>query len=451
MKTVITYGVFDLFHEGHERLLQRAKQLGDRLIVGVTTDQYAVERGKLCVVDSLELRMEHVRSCPWVDQVIVEDHPGQKAEDIRRYRADILAMGDDWLGKFDVLEPLCQVVYLPRTPNISSSLLRGGLVPFLRLGIVGAGRIAERFVREAGFVHGIQPECVYHPRPDTSASLQRFLQNHTAMVKVRTLEKLFDRTDAVYIAAPHDSHYAYAKAALEAGKHVLCEKPLCFSRAEAEELFTLAEKKGLVLMEAVKTAYCPGFQRLCSVAQSGFIGDIVNVESTFTRLTPQGVREWSDSKYGGSFTELGSYVLLPMVKLLGTNVTDVTFQSVRNENGLDVLTRVLLQSGGRMAAGTCGLGAKAEGDLVVSGTRGYLYAEAPWWKTQYFELRGEDPSYRKRFACEFEGDGLRYEIADFLFRTQGHPGRENRLTPQESIWMAGAMEQFLKGLLRNDD
>ena len=139
MKTVITYGIFDLFHEGHTRLLERARQLGDRLIVGVTTEQYAIERGKLCVVDPLQVRIEHVRSCPWVDEVIVEDHPGQKAEDILRYHADILAMGDDWLGKFDVLESLCQVVYLPRTPNISSSMLRCSRFPFLRLGMIGAG------------------------------------------------------------------------------------------------------------------------------------------------------------------------------------------------------------------------------------------------------------------------------------------------------------------------
>ena len=269
MKTVITYGIFDLFHEGHTRLLERARQLGDRLIVGVTTEQYAIERGKLCVVDPLQVRIEHVRSCPWVDEVIVEDHPGQKAEDILRYHADILAMGDDWLGKFDVLESLCQVVYLPRTPNISSSMLRCSRFPFLRLGMIGAGRIAERFFREAGFVPGIQIAGIYHPRPDSSASLQRFLSTHTSMVKMRTLEKLFDQTDAVYIASPHESHYSYAKAALEAGKHVLCEKPLCFSRAEAEELFSLAAQKDLVLMEAVKTAYCPGFMRLCALVRSG--------------------------------------------------------------------------------------------------------------------------------------------------------------------------------------
>ncbi len=444
MKTVITYGVFDLFHEGHERLLERARKLGDYLIVGVTTDQYAVERGKLCVVDPIEVRMEHVRNCPYVDLVIVEDHAGQKAEDIQRYHADVLAMGDDWLGKFDVLEALCDVVYLPRTPNISSTLLRGSRFPFLRLGMIGAGRIAERFVREAGFVPGIQISNVYHPHPDSSASLNRFLSNHTSMAKVRTPEKLFDQTDAVYIASPHDTHYAYAKAALEAGKHVLCEKPMCLSGAEAEELFALAESRGLVLMEAVKTAYCPGFIKLCSVVRSGFIGEIVNVECTFTRLTPPGLREWNDLRFGGSFTELGSYILLPIVRLLGADTQDVTFQSVRNENGLDLFTRVFVRKDGILAAGACGIGAKSEGSLVVSGTRGYLYAEAPWWKTQYFELRGEDPSFRKRFVSEFEGDGLRYEIADFLYRIQGHPGRDDRLRPEESVWMAGVMERFLK-------
>ena len=132
MKTVITYGVFDLFHEGHMRLLERAKALGDRLVVGITTDQYAIERGKLCVVDPLDTRIKNVLSCPCVDAVIVEDHPGQKLEDIQRLHADILAMGDDWFGKFDVLKSFCQVVYLPRTPNVSSSLLRSNRYPFQR-------------------------------------------------------------------------------------------------------------------------------------------------------------------------------------------------------------------------------------------------------------------------------------------------------------------------------
>ena len=444
MKTVITYGVFDLFHEGHIRLLERAHQLGDHLIVGVTTDRYALERGKLCVVDSLEVRMENVRRCACVDEVIVEDHFGQKAEDIIRLGIDILAMGDDWLGKFDALKDICEVVYLPRTPNISSSLLRNSRFPFLCIGLIGTGRIAGRFVQEAGYVRGIQIPCVYNPHADTSASLQNFLSRNTFISKTRTLEKLFDQTDAVYIASPHDTHYAYAKAALEAGKHVLCEKPLCLRRAEAEELFELAESNGLVLMEGIKTAYCPGFLHLCGVARSGFIGEIINVESCFTKLVPSGNREWMDLSCGGSFTELGSYILLPIVKLLGTEDVRISFDSVLGDNGLDLFTRVNVMGRNRIGSGRCGIGAKGEGQLVIFGTKGYILCEAPWWKTKYFEIRGEDPNFKKCFSDEFIGDGLRYEIADFFLRIQGYSGRESRLLPAESIWMAGVMEKFLK-------
>ncbi len=444
MTTVLTYGVFDLFHEGHRRLLERAKALGDRLIVGVVSDQYAVERGKLSTVDPLEVRMANVRGCPFVDEVIVEDHHGQKAEDIRRFGADILAMGDDWLGKFEPLESLCRVIYLPRTPNISSSILRSGALPYLRIGIIGAGRIADRFVREAGFVRDVRISCVFRPDPDHSASLRNFISNHTSILKVRTLEKLFDQTDAVYIASPHETHFAYAKAALEAGKHVLCEKPLCLKKAEAQHLFDLAKEKGLVLMEAIKTAYCPGFIKLCGVAMSGYIGDIVDIECAFTRLTPPGVREWTDLRYGGSFTEFGSYILLPVVKLLGTKDLSWHFQSVRNADGLDIFTKINLESGSRFATGCCGLGAKSESGLVISGTKGYLLADAPWWKTRHFELRYEDPNEKKHFGMDFQGDGLRYEIADFLYRIQGHSGRDYRMTPEESICMAEIMESFLR-------
>ena len=146
----------------------------------------------------------------------------------------------------------------------------------------------------------------------------------------------------------------------------------------------------------------------------------------------------------GSFTELGSYVLLPIVKLLGTDELSVSFQSACRSDGLDTFTRVLVRSPKRTAEGTCALGAKAEGELIVSGTAGYIWAEAPWWKTKYFEVRTEDPAVKKRFTADFEADGLRYEIADFLYRIQEYPGREDRLTPAESVCMAGIMEQFLR-------
>ncbi|MDK2907246.1 MAG: glycerol-3-phosphate cytidylyltransferase [Petrotoga sp.] len=129
MKTVITYGTFDLFHIGHLRLLQRAKALGDRLIVGVSTDEFNLQKGKKAIMP-FEHRAEIVRSIKYVDLVIPETCWEQKVEDIKKYNVDILVMGDDWKGKFDHLSKYCEVVYLPRTEGISSTELREILKKF---------------------------------------------------------------------------------------------------------------------------------------------------------------------------------------------------------------------------------------------------------------------------------------------------------------------------------
>ena len=134
MKKVITYGSFDLFHEGHYRLLKRAKKLGDYLIVGVTTEHYDESRGKLNVMDSLMDRVEHVRQTGLADQIIIEDHVGQKVEDIQKYGVDIFTVGSDWIGAFDYLKQYCQVVYLERTRDVSSTMLRAKNFSLIRLG-----------------------------------------------------------------------------------------------------------------------------------------------------------------------------------------------------------------------------------------------------------------------------------------------------------------------------
>ena len=123
MKKVITYGSFDLFHEGHYNLLKRAKALGDYLIVGVTTEQYDESRGKLNIVDSLDKRIENVRQTGFADEIIVEDHPGQKVEDVQKYGIDIFTVGSDWTGAFDHMKQFCEVVYLERMTGFSVSFL----------------------------------------------------------------------------------------------------------------------------------------------------------------------------------------------------------------------------------------------------------------------------------------------------------------------------------------
>ncbi len=441
MKKVITYGSFDLFHEGHYNLLKRAKSLGDYLIVGVTTEQYDESRGKLNIVDSLDKRIENVRQTGFADEIIVEDHPGQKVEDVQKYNVDIFTVGSDWYGTFDYMEQFCRVVYLERTKNISSTQMRALGHPIIRIGVIGTGRIAVRFVPEAKYVSGVIVSSVYNPSLE---SAMEFGKKFELDLATDDLEQFWEGIDAVYIASPHETHYDYAKQALGKGKHVLCEKPLAFRRDQAEELFAIAEEKGKVLLEAIKTAYCPGFVQMMGIAKSGAIGKICDVEACFTRLTDPELRERKDVEFGGGFTEFGSHTLLPIMKLMGTDYKEVRFDSILDENGIDLYTKASFVYEHGMALSKSGVGVKSEGQLLISGTKGYILAESPWWLTQYFEVRYEDPSKKDRYFSKFLGQGLRYEISDFAYMINGHQGRSYKFRPEESIAIAGVMEKFLE-------
>lgn len=447
MKKVITYGSFDLFHEGHYRLLQRAKALGDYLIVGVTTESYDRYRGKLNVVDSLMTRMENVKKTGFADEVIIEESVGQKYNDIKKFNIDIFTVGSDWIGEFDYLKDICEVVYLERTKDISSTMLREKNQRIQRLGIIGSGRIARRFKNEAKCVSGINVQAVFNPKKD---SAERFAEEQGVRA-YWDIDKFFEDVDAVYIATPHETHYAYIKSSLAHGKHVMCEKPLVLHKEEAEEVYELAAKKGLILFECIKTAYAPGFQQLLGIAGSGIIGSIRNVEACFTKLEKENTRELNDLLYGGSFTELGSYVMLPVVKLLGTEYEAIDFDSIKGGNGLDLFTRISMRYPKALATLTCGLGVKSEGRLLIGGTKGYIVVEAPWWKPTYFEVHFEDANRVERYTEKFLGDGLRYEISDFLYSIHGNEKHKFRLTRTESIAMAGIIEKFLIATRRIDE
>lgn len=443
MIKVITYGSFDLFHEGHYNLLKRAKELGDYLIVGITTEQYDEARGKMNVVDSLITRIDNVRATGFVDEIVIEDHVGQKLEDIQRYGIDIFTVGSDWVGKFDYLEKYCKVVYLERTKDVSSTLRRDEKHGIIKIGIVGSGRIAKRFPSEVKFVSGIQVYGVYNPHID---SAKNFAEEHQLAFYSGNYEEFLDKVDAVYVASPHETHYEYAKKALSVGKHVLCEKPMVFSKEKAEELFDIAKKNKCILMEAIKTAYCPGFNQLLTVAQSGAIGKIVDVEAAFTRITEPGLRELTDINYGGSFTEFGSYTVLPIIKLLGTNFKEVRFDSIKAENGIDAYTKAYFKYDNAMGLSKTGVLAKSEGQLIVAGTDGYILAKAPWWLTQTFEVHHEDASQVETYSSKFLGAGIRYEVSDFVKAiNNGENRKENyKLTSEESVTMSYIYEKFMK-------
>lgn len=171
MRKVITYGTYDLLHQGHINLLQRAKALGDYLIVGVTSDNFDKERGKLNVHNNVLERIEAVRRTGYADEIVIEDYVGQKIDDIQRFGVDIFAIGSDWEGHFDYLREFCQVVYLPRTEGISSTQLREEFQEEIKIGIIGTGRIAQRFVPEASNVGGARIVAVYNPFYDEAIAL----------------------------------------------------------------------------------------------------------------------------------------------------------------------------------------------------------------------------------------------------------------------------------------
>ena len=437
MKKVITYGTYDLLHEGHLNLLRRAKALGDYLIVGVTNDSFDRERGKLHVRNNVLERVEAVRATGIVDQVIIEDYVGQKIDDVLKYDVDVFAIGSDWEGKFDYLKEYCEVVYLPRTEGVSSTMLRAESEVVVNIAIVGCGRIAQRFYKEVDKVDAASVVALYDVNREAAAALSDELV-------ADTFEEAVKRADAVYIATPHNLHYEQAKYALEHGRHVLCETPMVLRSAEAEELFAMARERNLVLLEANKTAYSPAFNHLVTLVKSGLIGEVVGIDASESKLWGEEnlKRELDPAMAGGSLYEMGSYPLLPIVKLLGTEYEQINIYSRMNENGVDVYTRGIVRYAGAVASFQLGLGVKTEGNLVISGTQGYVYVPSPWWKTDYFELRYEDQNRNKKYFYKWDEPGLRYEIQEFVSCIVNRRGSSARLTPRQSIAMARVMEQF---------
>lgn len=397
MTKVITYGTYDLLHRGHIRLLERARALGDYLIVGITSDDYDKTRGKINAAQSLMERIEGVKALGIADEIIVEEYEGQKIDDIRRFGVDIFTVGSDWKGKFDYLNEYCKVIYLPRTEGVSSSEIRAERRT-VKIGFVGQGTIVEKYKRECQFVNGLA------------------MADYTS-------------ADAVYIQSHPRCHVVDIQKALEAGKHVLCESPIALSGADCRMLFQLAEARNLVLMDAIKTAYSTAYNRMLLLVKSGKIGRVVSVDATCTSL--------SDLEAGGDLSEKWNArqawaptALLAVMQILGVDYDSCNRTSFCSENNadFDIFSRYNFRYPGSVASVTVGKGVKSEGELIVAGTRGYVYVPAPWWKTDYFEVRYENPEDNRRYFYQLDGEGIRYELVAFIKAICN--GRSNSYVPE---------------------
>ncbi len=403
MVKVITYGTYDLLHYGHIRLLERAKALGDYLIVGVTADDFDKTRGKINVQQSLMERIEAVRATGIADEIIIEEYEGQKIDDIRKYDVNIFTVGSDWKGTFDYLNEYCKVVYLDRTEGISSTEIRSEKHQ-VKLGIVGESLQAEKVARECEYVNGLEISGVY------TANNHLEIQN-----KQNSFQDLIDCSDALYIISQPSLHYQQIKEALNCGKHVLCETPIALSREQSEELHKLAELNNCILMDAIKTAYATAYSRMLLLAKGGKIGEIVSVDATATSLRELDLIEDKNvSNTWNSITAWGPTVMLPVFQLLGINYKDKKIISKMINDTFDIFTKIDFIYDNSVATVKVGKGVKSEGELIVSGTKGYIYVPAPWWKTDYFEIRYEDSTNNKRYFYQLDGEGIRYELVAFL-------------------------------------
>ena len=380
----------------------------------MTSENYDRERGKLNVCQSLVERMDQVKASGLADEVFVEEYEGQKIEDVQRYKIGKFVIGDDWLGKYDYLKEWCEVVYLPRTKGVSSTLIRNEANRMLRGGIVGCGRIANRFIVESLFVSGVSFDCVCNPDKGLA---EAFASKHALRKAFADFDEMLGEVDVVYVATPHPFHAEYVRQALKQGKHVLCEKPMTLDYQEATELYRLAAERGVVLQEALKTAFAPGFKRLVNLVRGGSIGEVRQVNAACTKLTSdKRLREYDPNQGGGAISELASYVLSPVIKLLGgVDPSQLSLHSLRDsQDQVESFASGMIRYPKATALFTVGLSAKTEGCLAIAGTTGYVWVPSPWWKTENFEVRNDSGVAERRFFFPFVGDGLRYELAEFV-------------------------------------
>ena len=431
MIKVITYGTYDLLHYGHIRLLERARALGDWLIVGVTSDDFDKSRGKINVQQSLMERIEALRQTGIPDEIIVEEYEGQKIDDIKRFDVDIFTVGSDWEGYFDYLSDYCKVVYLPRTEGVSSSVVRAEQRA-VRMGFVGdyETRILTKYFRECSYVNGISVSGVC-----AGSERIRDLLGAPDLYVTRDYSDLLTRCDAVYILSNPLDHYRHAKEALEKGVHVLCEAPVTLDEKDYRELSRIARDRNAVLMDSIKTAFATAYYRLLLLVKSGRIGDIVSVDATCTSIQEMGDLDhaWN------SICSWGPTALLPIFQILGTAYDDIRIVSRIAERDYDQFTKISFDYPHAVASLKVGRGIKSEGELVISGTKGYIYVPSPWWKMDYFEIRYENPEENRRCFYQLDGEGIRYELVDFVKTVN---------TGRPSLYISADVSEAITGVMR---
>lgn len=233
---------------------------------------------------------------------------------------------------------------------------------------------------------------------------------------VSNYDELLDKVDSVYLITYPKNHYRDITRALNKGKHVLCEAPIALTEIETKELFELANSKDLVLMDAIKTAYSTAFNRMCLLIKSGEIGNIISVDASSTSLFEKDLNQKENlNGIWNSMCFWAPTALLPIFKILGSDYKKLSLISLKSkeDDDFDLFTKADFIYDNAVASFKIGRGVKTEGEVVITGTKCYVVVPAPWWKTDYFEIRYEDQTENKRYFYQLDGEGIRHQLLSF--------------------------------------
>lgn len=398
MRKVITYGTFDMFHEGHYNILKRAKEHGDYLIVGVTGESYDIGRGKLSVRDSLATRMENVRATGFADQIIVEEYLGQKISDIIKYGVDAFVIGDDWKGKFDHLNEYCEMIYLPRTEGISSTQIREETFKQHRIGIV-ADRVDDNtLTSEANKVSGFSVTDVFAEDPELATA---FREKYGLLASHVDYQDFLENIDIVYVRTELKNRYKYIKAAIKAGKHVISDDPCSISVEQETELLDLAEENNVILMHNLKSLHTQVFIQLLWMVKSGLIGDVIRIDCSASK---------NDKNIKQLFYELSASAITTIMSILGTKYDSIEKRIIKQDDSIEYMSmsikypdsEALINIGNRI---------KVDNKIEMVGTKGSIIMGDNWWRADSFSMYPTDGE-PKTFRMNYDGNGFKFIIKD---------------------------------------
>lgn len=431
MKKVITYGTFDLFHQGHYNIIKRAREYGDYLIVGVTSESYDIERGKLSVHDSLLTRIENVKKTGLVDEVIVEEYLGQKTRDIIQYGIDTLVIGSDWIGKFDHLKQYCNVVYLERTKNISSTQLREKSNEICKFGIITDNADDSGVVKETKYVSGIHIERVYSDDIDIA---EEFCNKYELNAYGNDFDQFVRDLGIVYIKSDVSKRYDYIKKCIEKGLHIICDFPFSYDNEKCQELNLLAKEKKVALMENIVMVYLRAFTQFLWIARCGEVGKILSINIGMS----------SDYfRYEKSLEEMSVLAITAVTKLLGTDAKHISKNIVKGDNEDEgEYCSIFFCYENSVAMVEIGKKVDLHNHLTIVGTEGSIVLEDDWWNTGYFKVRKKGVKKVDRRSFNFEGTGFRYIIQELQIMLRDKRYECNRLTDTEGEAILKVMNQL---------